>query len=99
MNVLLVGAKGMVGQGVLRECLLVPGVTRVHAIGRTYGIAMAAADVPLSGTRDAFSRPAMRQTLTTAPSTENHAIDVIFPLGTYRKAGPEPETRDITTGT
>ena len=35
MNVLLFGATGMVGQGVLRECLLDPGVTRVHAIGRT----------------------------------------------------------------
>jgi len=35
MNVLLFGATGMVGQGVLRECLLDPGVNRVHVIGRT----------------------------------------------------------------
>jgi uncharacterized protein YbjT (DUF2867 family) len=35
MNVLLFGATGMVGQGVLRECLLDPTVTRVHVIGRT----------------------------------------------------------------
>jgi len=35
MNVLLFGATGMVGQGVLRECLLDPGVTRVQVIGRT----------------------------------------------------------------
>lgn len=35
MNVLLFGATGMVGQGVLRECLLDPGVQRVLAVGRS----------------------------------------------------------------
>jgi uncharacterized protein YbjT (DUF2867 family) len=35
MNVLLFGATGMVGQGVLRECLLDRGVQRVVTIGRT----------------------------------------------------------------
>jgi uncharacterized protein YbjT (DUF2867 family) len=35
MNVLLFGATGMVGQGVLRECLLDAGVPRVQAVGRT----------------------------------------------------------------
>jgi uncharacterized protein YbjT (DUF2867 family) len=34
MNVLLFGATGMVGQGVLRECLLDPGVELVQTIGR-----------------------------------------------------------------
>lgn len=34
MRVLLFGATGMVGQGVLRECLLDPGVTAVQTIGR-----------------------------------------------------------------
>ncbi|MFZ2023577.1 MAG: NAD(P)H-binding protein [Terracidiphilus sp.] len=34
MNVLLFGATGMVGQGVLRECLLDPAVDSVVAIGR-----------------------------------------------------------------
>ena len=34
MNVLLFGATGMVGQGVLRECLLDPGVEDVLSIGR-----------------------------------------------------------------
>lgn len=34
MNVLIFGATGMVGQGVLRECLLDPRVTRVVTIGR-----------------------------------------------------------------
>ena len=35
MNVLLLGATGMVGQGVLRECLLASDVLRVTALGRT----------------------------------------------------------------
>jgi uncharacterized protein YbjT (DUF2867 family) len=35
MNVLLFGATGMVGQGVLRECLLDPGVERITAVGRS----------------------------------------------------------------
>jgi uncharacterized protein YbjT (DUF2867 family) len=35
MNILLFGATGMVGQGVLRECLLDPNVQMVQTIGRT----------------------------------------------------------------
>jgi uncharacterized protein YbjT (DUF2867 family) len=35
MKIVLFGATGMVGQGVLRECLLAPDVDRVLAIGRT----------------------------------------------------------------
>ena len=35
MNILLFGATGMVGQGVLRECLLDPDVTDVLTLGRT----------------------------------------------------------------
>jgi uncharacterized protein YbjT (DUF2867 family) len=35
MNVLLFGATGMVGQGVLRECLLDPDLHAVQSVGRT----------------------------------------------------------------
>ena len=35
MDVILFGATGMVGQGVLRECLLDPDVRRVVSVGRT----------------------------------------------------------------
>jgi uncharacterized protein YbjT (DUF2867 family) len=35
MKVLLFGATGMVGQGVMRECLLDPGVHLVQAVGRS----------------------------------------------------------------
>jgi len=34
MKVIIFGATGMIGQGVLRECLLDPGVERVTAVGR-----------------------------------------------------------------
>ena len=34
MNILIFGATGMVGQGVLRECLLDPGVHYVRTVGR-----------------------------------------------------------------
>ena len=34
MKVILFGATGMVGQGVLRECLIDPGVTSVLSVGR-----------------------------------------------------------------
>ena len=37
MRVLLLGASGMVGQGVLRECLLAADVTQVVSIVRTSG--------------------------------------------------------------
>lgn len=35
MNVLLFGATGMVGQGVMRECLLDSGVHLLQTVGRT----------------------------------------------------------------
>ena len=35
MKALIFGATGMVGQGVLRECLLEPGVESVRAVGRS----------------------------------------------------------------
>src|SRR5215469_12192120 len=35
MRVILTGATGMVGQGVLRECLLSPDVTMVVVVGRS----------------------------------------------------------------
>ena len=35
MKVLVFGATGMVGQGVLRECLLDPGVEQVQTVGRS----------------------------------------------------------------
>ena len=35
MKVILFGATGMVGQGVLRECLLDSGIESVLAVGRS----------------------------------------------------------------
>jgi len=38
MRVIVFGATGMIGRGVVRECLLDPGVERVLAIGRNADI-------------------------------------------------------------
>jgi dihydrodipicolinate reductase len=35
MKILIFGATGMVGQGVLRECLLAPDVELVETVGRS----------------------------------------------------------------
>src|SRR5262245_45442559 len=35
MNVLIFGATGMIGQAVLRECLLDPGIETVQTVGRS----------------------------------------------------------------
>ena len=35
MNVIIFGGTGMIGQGVVRECLADPGVERVLSIGRS----------------------------------------------------------------
>jgi hypothetical protein len=51
MNVLLFGASGMVGQGVLRECLLEPDVTRVVAVVRRRFMFRPGAIMPLHGIR------------------------------------------------
>jgi uncharacterized protein YbjT (DUF2867 family) len=51
MNILIFGATGMVGQAVLRECLLDPGVTRVVAIGRS-----PACDTPMGRLPEAAAR-------------------------------------------
>ncbi|MFO0553465.1 MAG: hypothetical protein U0271_34095 [Polyangiaceae bacterium] len=44
MKVLLLGATGMIGQGVLRTCLLDPGVERVVVLGRSGAPALRAGD-------------------------------------------------------
>ena len=59
MKVLLFGATGMVGQGVLRECLLDPGVQLVKAVGRT-----------ATGVRHAKLREVIRQDLWSYSSIE-----------------------------
>ena len=39
MNVLIFGSSGMIGQGVLRECLLDAGIANVTTVGRSPGVA------------------------------------------------------------
>jgi len=92
MNVLIFGATGMVGQGVLRECLRDPGVERVLTVGRT-----------ATGVRDPKLREIVHADLTSYASIEAqlagfHAC--FFCLGVssvgMREADYERVTYDIT---
>jgi uncharacterized protein YbjT (DUF2867 family) len=58
VNVLLFGATGMVGQGVLRECLLDPGVDHVLSVGRS--AVDPAAVGQMAATAAATGRPAAK---------------------------------------
>ena len=51
MKVIIFGATGMVGQGVLRECLMDPQVELVTTVGRT----------PLNATSPGFQHPKLRE--------------------------------------
>ncbi|HEY1198994.1 MAG TPA: NAD(P)H-binding protein [Thermoplasmata archaeon] len=69
MKVILFGATGMVGQGVLRECLLDPQVETVLAVGRS-----------ATGQRHAKLREVVHGTLTDLASVEDqlHGYDACF---------------------
>ena len=69
MNVLLFGATGMVGQGVVRECLLDTGVDRVLAVGRS---AVDPASLGrMAGSGAATGRPAARLRELIVPDVAN----------------------------
>jgi len=92
MNVLIFGATGMVGQGVLRECLGDPGVERVLAVGRT-----------ATGVRDPKLREIVHADLTSYASIEAQLAGFnacFFCLGVssvgMREADYERVTYDIT---
>lgn len=106
MNVLLFGATGMVGQGVLRECLLDPGVTRVQVIGRT-PTGVSHPIQPLHGARS--KTPAYRVIYTAAKPVmtllrrafPNHVLTTeeiglaMLAVARYGYATPILEVRDI----
>lgn len=58
MKVILFGATGMVGQGVLRECLPDPDVDAVLAVGRTATGAMSRSGARCSKSRSRVGRRA-----------------------------------------
>jgi uncharacterized protein YbjT (DUF2867 family) len=103
VNVLLFGATGMVGQGVLRECLLDPGVDRVLAVGRS------AVDPAFIGRTSAVAaatgRPAAKLRELIVPNvadlssieTELAGFDAcFFCLGVSSIGLPEPEYTRLT---
>ena len=88
MKVILFGATGMVGQGVLRECLLDPDVARVLAIGRT-----------ATGQHHAKLHEILHQDLTdlSGISSQLSGYDAcFFCLGVSSVGMAEPDYRRIT---
>jgi uncharacterized protein YbjT (DUF2867 family) len=88
VNILLFGATGMVGQGVLRECLQAADVTSVQVIGRTP-----------TGQRHAKLREVVRQDLLDYHSVEPQLRDFdacFFCLGVSSAGMPEAEYSRLT---
>ena len=90
MNVLLLGATGMVGQGVLRECLLDPGVERVITLGRA-----------ATGQRHAKLREIVHQDLAELSSVEGELVGLdacFFCLGVSSAGMTEERYARVTYG-
>jgi uncharacterized protein YbjT (DUF2867 family) len=90
MNVLIFGATGMVGQGVLRECLLDPGITAVVSLGRS-----------ATGVTDARLREIVRGDLFTYSDLEGElrGFDAcFFCLGVTSAGMTEPQYERVTYG-
>jgi uncharacterized protein YbjT (DUF2867 family) len=90
MKVLLFGATGMVGQGVLRECLRDPGVDEVAAVGRSS-----------SGVRDIKFIEILQPDLSNFAAVEDRlrGFDACyFCLGVSSVGMSEPEYERITYG-
>jgi len=88
MKVLLFGGSGMVGQGVLRECLLDPDVTAVLSVGRSR-----------TGRTDAKLKELVLPELTELGTVEDrlHGFDAaFFCLGVSMLGRTEAEYRRVT---
>ena len=90
MRVLLFGATGMVGQGVLRECLLDPDVELIQTVGRTP-----------SGTQHAKLREVVHADLWNYSSIETALAGFdacFFCLGVSSSGMTEPDYERLTYG-
>jgi len=90
MNILIFGATGMVGQGVLRECLLDPDVKRVVTIGRT-----------AAGAQHPKLREIVQADLWHYDSIQNDLIDLdacFFCLGVASAGMAEADYERVTYG-
>ncbi len=90
MRVLIFGATGMVGQGVLRECLLDPDVVTIQTVGRT-----------ATGVKHAKLREIVHSDLLQYAEIEDHlrGFDAcFFCLGVSSTGMSEPEYERLTYG-
>lgn len=86
MKVVVFGATGMVGQGVVRECLLDPGVESVVSVGRSP-----------SGVRDAKFREVVTVDLLDLSQVDLSGVDAcFFCLGVSSTGMSEPDYRRVT---
>jgi uncharacterized protein YbjT (DUF2867 family) len=89
MNVLIFGATGMVGQGVLRECLLAPDVEKVLVVGRS-----------ATGVQNPKLREVVQKDLFHYPNEADFAgFDAcFFCLGVSSAGMKEPDYERVTYG-
>lgn len=95
MKVLIFGASGMVGQGVLRECLLDPDVELVATVGRTQ------AANPLLGPQPAVWRQIIHSDLSDLNAIHDDLAGFdacFFPLGVSSSGMTEADYDRITHG-
>ncbi len=95
MKVLIFGASGMVGQGVLRECLLDPGVESVATIGRSPAVN------PLLGSQPAVWRQILHSDLndlTTIQADITGFDACFFTLGVSSSGMKEADYERVTFG-
>ena len=95
MKVIIFGATGMVGQGVLRECLLAPDVELVATVGRT------PAPNPVAGPQPERWRQIVHSDLSNLAGlrTELAGFDAcFFPLGVSSSGMTEADYDRITYG-
>jgi uncharacterized protein YbjT (DUF2867 family) len=90
MKVLIFGATGMVGQGVLRECLRAPDVERVVTVGRS-----------ATGLHDPKLREIVQEEMTSLAPVEAELAGFdacFFPLGVSSSGMKEADYERITYG-
>ena len=101
MKVLIFGATGMVGQGVLRECLLDPEVEQVVTVGRTSSAAHLPSLLPVPGSGRAKLREILHNDLENLAPIESRLAGFdacFFTLGVSSAGMNEADYARLTYG-
>jgi uncharacterized protein YbjT (DUF2867 family) len=101
MKVLIFGATGMVGQGVLRECLLDPEVEQVLTVGRTSSAAQLSSLLPGQGSERAKLKEILHNDLENLSPIESRLTGFdacFFTLGVSSAGMNEADYAHLTCG-